>query len=83
MMGLLYDLYKLVTKRVIPLTCKKCGNRWEYGGNSTYFTACSRCKTSVSIRKQLQLDATLEDEPEIGRLRDFIPKSNAAHKNPK
>ena len=58
-----YGLYKLITKRVIPLKCKKCGNEWEYAGKNEYFASCSYCRTSVNIRKQV--NAPLEDESGI------------------
>ena len=48
-----HTLYKLISKRVIPLKCKRCGNEWEYAGSNTYFANCSHCRTSVNIKKQM------------------------------
>jgi late competence protein required for DNA uptake (superfamily II DNA/RNA helicase) len=59
-----YKMYKLVTKRVIPLKCKRCGNKWNYAGSNMYFATCSYCKTCVNVKKQL--NAPLENESEIG-----------------
>lgn len=36
---------------VSTLVCPRCGNLWNYTGTNQYVTSCSKCKTSVSIRK--------------------------------
>ena len=33
------------------LSCPRCGWLWKYTGTNNYVTSCSKCKTSVSIRK--------------------------------
>lgn len=33
------------------LHCNRCGNIWQYKGTNNYVTSCSKCKTSVSIKK--------------------------------
>lgn len=35
----------------MKLKCQRCGNEWEYKGKSEYYAPCSKCKTSVSIKK--------------------------------
>lgn len=36
---------------VVFLTCPRCGWVWRYAGTNNYVTSCSKCKTSVSIKK--------------------------------
>jgi hypothetical protein len=33
------------------LTCKKCKNVWDYKGANSYCACCSRCKSTVFIKK--------------------------------
>ena len=47
-------VYKLITRRVIPLQCARCTYRWEYAGKNEYFATCPHCKTCVNVRKQLK-----------------------------
>lgn len=35
----------------IEVTCHRCGNKWIYRGNSKFYVPCSKCKTSINIRK--------------------------------
>lgn len=37
---------------MVELKCKRCGNEWNYQGQSDYYAACSNCKTSVKIADQ-------------------------------
>jgi len=37
------------TERVIPMVCKKCGNKWDYKGKSKFYVTCSVCKTSIKL----------------------------------
>ena len=36
------------------LKCKnpKCGNIWDYKGDSKFYATCSRCKSSIRIKKE-------------------------------
>lgn len=38
---------------MVWLKCKRCGNEWEYKGKSEWYAPCSRCKTSINIKKQI------------------------------
>ena len=40
-----------VTTTTAKLVCQGCGNTWEYKGKNKYYASCSKCKTSVSIKK--------------------------------
>lgn len=31
--------------------CHRCGNKWIYKGKSKFYANCSKCKTSINIRK--------------------------------
>jgi hypothetical protein len=49
----------------IPMTgnklrCNRCGNVWNYSGINKYVTSCSKCKTSVSIRKNTVIENAAE-----------------------
>jgi len=33
------------------LTCKRCNNIWNYKGTNQYCANCSRCKSTVFIKK--------------------------------
>ncbi|TVP40184.1 hypothetical protein [Candidatus Nitrosocosmicus arcticus] len=62
--------YKLMTRNV-SLSCKRCGNLWLYTGTNNYVTSCSKCKTSVSIRKNQvvgELDANAVQTSTSSRL---------------
>lgn len=55
------------------LKCNRCGNVWVYTGTNYYVTSCSKCKTSVSIRKNtvceldiLGCDAKVSNSVESG-----------------
>lgn len=37
---------------MVLLKCQRCGYQWEYKGKSEWYAPCSRCKTSVNIKKQ-------------------------------
>ena len=37
---------------MVKLKCKRCGYIWDYNGKSEWYAPCSRCKTSVNIKKQ-------------------------------
>lgn len=37
---------------MVQLECHRCGNKWDYQGDSEYYAPCSNCKTSVNIEKQ-------------------------------
>lgn len=38
---------------MVWLKCKRCGNEWNYQGKSEWYAPCSRCKTSINIKKQI------------------------------
>lgn len=33
------------------IKCQRCGHQWQYRGKNPFFTICTFCRTSVSIRK--------------------------------
>jgi len=35
----------------IKCSNKKCGYEWDYNGENPFYACCSRCKTSVNIKK--------------------------------
>lgn len=35
------------------LKCPRCGNEWLYKGSNEFVTSCSKCKTSVSFKKNM------------------------------
>jgi hypothetical protein len=37
---------------MVILTCQRCGYKWDYKGKSEWYATCSRCKTSINIKKQ-------------------------------
>ena len=37
---------------MVLIKCKRCGYEWEYKGKSEWYAPCSRCKTSINIKKQ-------------------------------
>jgi hypothetical protein len=37
---------------MVILTCQRCGYKWDYKGKSEWYAPCSRCKTSINIKKQ-------------------------------
>jgi hypothetical protein len=37
---------------MVLLKCQRCGYKWNYQGKSEWYAPCSRCKTSVNIKKQ-------------------------------
>jgi hypothetical protein len=37
---------------MVIIKCKRCGYEWDYKGKSEWYAPCSRCKTSVNIKKQ-------------------------------
>ena len=39
---------------MVILKCKRCGYEWDYKGKSEWYASCSRCKTSINIKKQLK-----------------------------
>ena len=53
------DMYKLISilltmqerKKGVKLKCQRCGYVWIYAGENPIIAPCSRCKTSVSIKK--------------------------------
>jgi len=36
---------------LICLKCKRCNNIWQYKGTNPYCTNCSKCKSTVFIKK--------------------------------
>lgn len=36
----------------VPLKCPNCGYEWTYKGDNPFYATCSRCKSSVNIKKQ-------------------------------
>jgi hypothetical protein len=36
---------------MVLLKCQRCGYKWDYKGKSEWYAPCSRCKTSVNIKK--------------------------------
>lgn len=40
---------------MVIIKCKRCGYEWDYRGKSEWYATCSRCKTSINIKKQLVL----------------------------
>ena len=34
--------------------CQRCSYIWDYNGKSEWYTSCPRCRTSISIRKQMR-----------------------------
>lgn len=41
-----------INTNMVKLKCKRCGYEWEYNGNSEWYTSCSRCRTTINIKKQ-------------------------------
>ena len=37
---------------MVILKCQRCGYKWNYHGKSEWYAPCSRCKTSINIKKQ-------------------------------
>jgi len=37
----------------INLKCHRCGYNWTYRGQSDWYAVCPRCRTTVSIKKQV------------------------------
>ena len=31
------------------MKCKRCGYRWDYKGNSNYYTSCPRCRANIKV----------------------------------
>ena len=38
---------------MVIIKCQRCGYEWDYKGKSEWYAPCSRCKTSVNIKKQI------------------------------
>ena len=38
---------------MVIIKCQRCGYEWDYKGKSEWYAPCSRCKTSVNIKKQM------------------------------
>jgi hypothetical protein len=38
-------------KQGIKLQCQRCEHQWTYTGKNPYFTLCTRCKTTVRLKK--------------------------------
>jgi tRNA(Ile2) C34 agmatinyltransferase TiaS len=50
---IIYSATSLPTGEVtMKLKCQRCGNEWEYKGKNEYYAPCSKCKTSVSLKKK-------------------------------
>jgi hypothetical protein len=45
---------------MVVIKCKRCGYEWDYKGKSEWYAPCSRCKTSVNIKKQKIKDNHIE-----------------------
>ena len=43
-------------KMSLQVKCTRCGKTWSYSGASEYYASCPNCKTSVNLRKALQLN---------------------------
>jgi tRNA(Ile2) C34 agmatinyltransferase TiaS len=37
----------------MKLKCQRCKRTWNYKGKNEYYAPCSKCKTSVSIKKHM------------------------------
>lgn len=35
----------------MEVKCKRCGYSWDYQGKSEWYISCSKCKTTINIRK--------------------------------
>jgi hypothetical protein len=33
------------------IKCQRCGHQWVYRGKNPFFTICTFCRTSISIKK--------------------------------
>jgi hypothetical protein len=42
---------KEVDKQKQNLVCQRCTHEWNYKGYNPYFTLCTRCRTTVRIRR--------------------------------
>lgn len=38
----------------VRVTCQRCSHTWIYHGKSQYYIQCSRCRTSINIRRFMQ-----------------------------
>lgn len=45
------------------LRCQRCGNEWQYKGKNFFYAPCSKCKTSVSIKKNLTQSHLVVGQP--------------------
>lgn len=36
---------------MVELQCQRCKHKWDYKGKNEYYAPCSKCKTSVSLKK--------------------------------
>ena len=49
----------------MKVKCKRCGYSWDYQGESDWYISCSRCKTTINIRK-IREEKKKEEEKEKG-----------------
>ena len=38
----------------MEMKCKRCGNEWDYKGQSEWYVTCSNCKTSIRIKELIE-----------------------------
>jgi len=61
---------------MVVVKCKRCGYEWEYTGKSDWYISCSRCKTTINIRKIREENRKKEKRKDVlksekGRLGKF------------
>ena len=63
----------------ITLTCKRCGNEWQYKGHNPYVATCTFCKTTISVlkhRKASQAGQALERQASTANTVPLKPGGN-------
>lgn len=51
----------------IPIKCQRCGHERIYRGTNPFFTLCTRCRTTISLRKMKRISTGPEGDCRLTR----------------
>ena len=57
MSATIFETVTIPEKKGIKIQCK-CGNIWIYCGKNENYCSCSKCRTTVTIKKKILLENT-------------------------
>ena len=57
MSATIFETVTIPEKKGIKIQCK-CGNIWVYCGKNQNYCSCSKCRTTVTIKKKIFLEKT-------------------------